>query len=75
MLFSEDFLTWWNALHWISTDPNGMPANYSRSGKDFLQEWSEWHCHRCHARSVSKGVILQNPHTLHVSKAEAWRAD
>ncbi len=28
-----------------------------------------------HARSVSKGVILQNSHTLHVSKAEAQRAD
>ncbi len=25
--------------------------------------------------AVSKGVILQNPHTLHVSKAEAQRAD
>ncbi len=30
---------------------------------------------RCHARSMSKGVILQNPHTLHVSKAEAQRVD
>ncbi len=29
----------------------------------------------CHARSVSKGVILQNSHTLHVSEAEAQRAD
>ncbi len=29
----------------------------------------------CHARSMSKGVILQNPHTLHISKAEAQRAD
>ncbi len=30
---------------------------------------------RCHARSMSKGVILQNSHTLYVSKAEAQRAD
>ncbi len=29
----------------------------------------------CHARSMSKRVILQNPHTLLVSKAEAQRAD
>ncbi len=28
----------------------------------------------CHAHSMSKGAILQNPHTLHVSKAEAQRA-
>ncbi len=28
-----------------------------------------------HGHSVSKGVILQNPHTLHVSKAEAQRVD
>ncbi len=27
------------------------------------------------ARSVSKGVILQNSHTLHVSKSEAQGAD
>ncbi len=30
---------------------------------------------RCHARNVSKGVILQNLHTLCISKAEAQRAD
>ncbi len=30
---------------------------------------------RCHARNVSKGVILQNLHTLRVSKTEAQRAD
>ncbi len=29
-----------------------------------LREDESW----CHARSMSKGVILQNPHTLHVSK-------
>ncbi len=29
----------------------------------------------CHARNVSKGVILQNLHTLCISKAEAQRVD
>ncbi len=26
------------------------------------------HPDQCHAHSVSKGVILQNPHILHISK-------
>ncbi len=50
---------------------NGMPANYSRSGKDFLQEWSEWHCHRAHWSGCG-GVQLCWQRNIHFDRNGGW---